>query len=55
MRVLSVQGLESEGDLPFAGLSELCAGELDRVGSLLETTSRKTDRRAQALRLAMTD
>src|SRR6266508_6999053 len=25
MRVLSVRGVESEVDLPFAGLSELCA------------------------------
>ena len=31
MQVLSAQGVESEADLPFAGLAELCAGELDRL------------------------
>ena len=36
MRVLSARGVESEVDLPFAGLAELCAGELDRLGSLPE-------------------
>lgn len=31
MRLLSARGLESEVDLPFAGLSELCARELDQI------------------------
>jgi DNA-binding CsgD family transcriptional regulator len=34
MHVVSVQAIESEFDLPFAGVSELCAGELDRVDLL---------------------
>ena len=36
MRVLTASGVESEADLPFGGLAELCAGVLDRVGSLPE-------------------
>jgi DNA-binding CsgD family transcriptional regulator len=40
MRVLSVRGVESEVDLPFAGLSELCAGELDRLGLLPDPQAR---------------
>ena len=47
MRVLSVRGVESEADLPFAGLSELCAGELDRLGLL-------PDPQARALEAALT-
>ena len=34
MRQLTVHGVESEMDLPFAGLSELFVGELDRIASL---------------------
>jgi DNA-binding NarL/FixJ family response regulator len=34
MRLLPVRGVESEGDVPFAGLSELCAGEMDRIALL---------------------
>jgi DNA-binding SARP family transcriptional activator/DNA-binding CsgD family transcriptional regulator len=34
MRGLTVRGVDSEVDLPFAGLSELCAGELDRIDLL---------------------
>ena len=40
MRVLSVRGVESEVELPFAGLAELCAGEMDRVGLLPEPQAR---------------
>src|SRR5919197_4938401 len=40
MRLLTARGVESEVDLPFAGLSELCAGELDRVGLLPEPQAR---------------
>jgi hypothetical protein len=40
MRVLSVRGVESEADLPFAALSELCAGELDRLGLLPDPQAR---------------
>src|SRR3954451_9710913 len=36
MGVLSVRGSESEMDLPFAGLSELFAGEFDRLAMLPE-------------------
>jgi DNA-binding CsgD family transcriptional regulator len=43
MRVLSVNGVESEVDLPFAGLSELCARELDRLTSLPEPQERALD------------
>jgi predicted ATPase len=39
-RVLTVRGSESEADLPFAGLSELFAGELDRVATLPEPQAR---------------
>ena len=31
MRLLSARGLESEVDLPFAGLSELCGRELEQI------------------------
>jgi len=34
MRVLTARGVQSEVDLPFAGLAELCAGQLDRLGRL---------------------
>ena len=34
--VLCTRGVESEADLPFAGLSELLAGELHRIGTLPE-------------------
>ena len=34
MTVLEVHGVESEVDLPFAGLSDLCAGITDRLGLL---------------------
>jgi ATP/maltotriose-dependent transcriptional regulator MalT len=34
MRVLRVYGVESEVDVPFAGLSELCAGETSRICEL---------------------
>src|SRR5918993_2578469 len=40
MRVLRVQPVEPEADLPFAGLSELCADELDRVERLPEPQAR---------------
>lgn len=40
IRVLSVHGVESEVDVPFAGLSELCAGELGRLESLPEPQAR---------------
>ncbi len=40
MRVLSVHGVESDADLPFAGLSELCAGESERFGLLPEPQAR---------------
>jgi DNA-binding CsgD family transcriptional regulator len=43
MRVLSARGVASEADLPFAGLAELCAGELDRLGSLPEPQARALD------------
>jgi DNA-binding CsgD family transcriptional regulator len=36
MRVLRVRGVQSEGDLPFAGLSELCADQLDHIPLLPE-------------------
>jgi len=51
MRVLSVHGVESEADLPFAGLSELFAGELDRVRLLPEPQARGLEA-ALALRAA---
>jgi tetratricopeptide (TPR) repeat protein len=34
MRVLSARGMESEADLPFAALSELCGEDLDGIGRL---------------------
>ena len=34
MHVLTASGVESEADLPFAGLSELCTGELHRIDLL---------------------
>jgi len=34
MRVVAVRGIESEADLPFAGLAELCADHLDDVADL---------------------
>lgn len=40
MRVLSVHGVESEVDLPFAALSELFAGELDHVALLPDPQAR---------------
>jgi DNA-binding SARP family transcriptional activator/DNA-binding CsgD family transcriptional regulator len=40
MRVIAVRGVESELDLPFAGLSELCAAELGRVAQLPEPQAR---------------
>jgi DNA-binding CsgD family transcriptional regulator len=43
MRVLSTHAVESEVDLPFAALSELFAGDLDRVGSLPEPQARALD------------
>ena len=38
--VLSVRGVESEVELAFAGLAELCAGEMERVGLLPEPQAR---------------
>ena len=46
MRVLAVHGVESDVDLPFAGLSELCAGETERMGLL-------PDPQAHALEVAL--
>jgi DNA-binding CsgD family transcriptional regulator len=40
MRVLTVLGVESEVDLPFAGLSELCADQLDHIELLPEPQAR---------------
>jgi DNA-binding CsgD family transcriptional regulator len=40
IRLLSVHGVESELDLPFGGLSELCAGELALVDALPEPQRR---------------
>lgn len=40
MRVRSVHAVESEVDLPFAGLSELCADEVDRLGLLPDPQAR---------------
>ena len=34
MRMLRLRGVESEVDLPFAGLSELCADQLERIALL---------------------
>jgi DNA-binding CsgD family transcriptional regulator len=43
MRVLSVHGVESELDLPFAALSELLAGVVDRIALLPEPQARALD------------
>jgi DNA-binding CsgD family transcriptional regulator len=52
MRVLAISGVESESDLPFAALSELCADEWDRIGLLPEPQARALEgalaRRAEA-------
>ena len=40
MGVLSVRGVESEVELAFAGLAELCAGEMEQVGLLPEPQAR---------------
>jgi DNA-binding SARP family transcriptional activator/DNA-binding CsgD family transcriptional regulator len=40
MRVISARGVESELDLPFAGLSELCAAELGGLALLPEPQAR---------------
>lgn len=40
MRVLRINGVESEVDVPFAGLSELCAGEAQRIRQLPEPQAR---------------
>ena len=34
MKTLTVHGIETEADLPFAGLSDLFRGELERIGEL---------------------
>ena len=34
MRLLAIRGVESEVDVPFAGLSDLCAGDMDRLALL---------------------
>jgi len=34
MRILAARGVEAEADLPFAGLTELCAGQLERLDAL---------------------
>lgn len=43
MRILAAQGVESEADLPYAGLAELCVGELDRLGELPRPQARALD------------
>src|SRR6476620_10440910 len=34
MRVMQIAGVESEMELPFAGLHQLCGGLLERAGAL---------------------
>src|SRR3954470_24848053 len=43
MSVLSVTGVESEADLPFAGLASLCARELGRIAALPAPQARALD------------
>ena len=40
MRVHAIHGVESEVDLPFAGLSDLCSGQADRLGLLPDPQAR---------------
>ena len=47
-----VAGVESEMELPFAGLHQLCAPMLDRLDALPEPQQRRAARRARACRPA---
>jgi AAA ATPase domain len=43
LRVMSARGVESEVDLPFAGLAELCSGVLDQIARLPKPQARALD------------